>query len=290
MEEDRGKRKAVRRAFSRDGTGCAGLRCRRAGTEDGLSRPGKLATALEGDQIADRRAVEAEVAPELGAHLGDLRHGDTGPSLPPPGLQPAWGSHDCASAQPKGLIVFIRFLVLLAATRRSPRRHHHDDARGPPLPPIGWAGCNPPTSITVIALVRSVEAVMIAKGSNDETEARRHIALLQGMIRHWNVIADEYRDAARGRAQVSAQMQREADRTHRRIREALELCDRLIDNLPPGHDMRRDLFQIEWALQALSESIAISAEQMGPRIEASRTVAGLRYLLSALRQDAGLGA
>jgi len=135
-----------------------------------------------------------------------------------------------------------------------------------------------------------VEAVMIAKGSNDETEARRHIALLQGMIRHWNVIADEYRDAARGRAQVSAQMQREADRTHRRIREALELCDRLIDNLPPGHDMRRDLFQIEWALQALSESIAISAEQMGPRIEASRTVAGLRYLLSALRQDAGLGA
>jgi hypothetical protein len=110
------------------------------------------------------------------------------------------------------------------------------------------------------------------------------------MIRHWNVIADEYRDAARGRAQVSAQMQREADRTHRRIREALELCDRLIDNLPPGHDMRRDLFQIEWALQALSESIAISAEQMGPRIEASRTVAELRYLLSALRQDAGLGA
>jgi len=134
------------------------------------------------------------------------------------------------------------------------------------------------------------EAAMIARGSNDETEAKRHIALLQGMIRHWNVIADEYRDAARGRAQVSAQLQREADRTHRRIGEALDLCDRLVENLAPGHEMRRDLFQIEWALEALSQSIAISAEQMGPRIEASRNVAGLKYLLSALKQDAGLGA
>ncbi|OEO33070.1 hypothetical protein VW23_008420 [Devosia insulae DS-56] len=131
---------------------------------------------------------------------------------------------------------------------------------------------------------------MIARDSSDETEARRHIALLQGLIRHWNVIADEYRDAARGRAQVSAPMQREADRTRRQIREALELCYRLIDNLAPGHEMRRDLFQIEWALGALSESIAISAEQMGPRIEASQNVAGLKYLLSALKQDAGLGA
>ncbi len=131
---------------------------------------------------------------------------------------------------------------------------------------------------------------MIARGSNDEAEARRHIALLQGMIRHWNVIADEYRDAARGRAQVSVPMQREADRTRRRIRDGLELCDRLIDNLAPGHEMRRDLFQIEWALEALNESIAISAEQMGPRIEANRNVAGLKYLLSALKQDAGLGA
>ena len=131
---------------------------------------------------------------------------------------------------------------------------------------------------------------MIAKGSSDETEARRHIALWQGMIGHWNTIADEYRDAARGRAQASELMLKEADRTRRRILEALELCDRLIENLAPGHEMRRDLFQIEWALEALSESIAISADQMGPRIEAGRNVAGLRYLLSALKRDAGLGA
>ena len=131
---------------------------------------------------------------------------------------------------------------------------------------------------------------MIAKGSSDETEARRHIALWQGMIGHWNVIADEYRDAARGRTQASEMLLKEADRTRRRILEALSLCETLTNNLAPGHEMRRDLFQIEWALEALSESIAISADQMGPRIEAVRTVAGLKYLLSALKRDAGLGA
>lgn len=131
---------------------------------------------------------------------------------------------------------------------------------------------------------------MIARGSSDETEARRHIALWQGMIGHWNTIADEYRQAARGRAQANVALQKEADRTRRHILEALALCEKLTDNLAPGHEMRRDLFQIEWALEALSESIAISADQMGPRIEAERNVAGLKYLLNALRQDAGLGA
>ena len=131
---------------------------------------------------------------------------------------------------------------------------------------------------------------MIAKGSSDEAEARHHIALWQGMIGHWNTIADEYRDAARGRAEASELLRKEADRTRSRIRDALDHCDRLIDNLAPGHEMRRDLFQIEWALEALSESIAISAEQMGPRIEARQDVAGLKYLLSALKRDAGLEA
>lgn len=110
------------------------------------------------------------------------------------------------------------------------------------------------------------------------------------MIGHWNSIADDYRQAARGKAPVSTSLLEEADRTRRRIRESLELCDRLVDNLAPGHEMRRDLFQIECALEALSESIAISAENMGPRIEAGRNVAGLKYLLTALKRDAGLGA
>jgi hypothetical protein len=131
---------------------------------------------------------------------------------------------------------------------------------------------------------------MIARGSSDEAEARHHIALWQGMIGHWNTIADEYRDAARGRAQASPHLLREADRTRRRIRDALDHCERLVDNLAPGHEMRPDLFQIEGALEALSESIAISAEQMGPRIEARQNIAGLKYLLSELKRDAGLGA
>lgn len=131
---------------------------------------------------------------------------------------------------------------------------------------------------------------MIAKGSSDETEARRHIAMWQGMIGHWNPIADEYRDAARGRSPASPDLLDEADRTLLRIREALQLCDTLNENLAPGHELRRELFQIEWALEALSESIAISAEQMGPRIEAVQNVAGLKYLLNALKRDAGLEA
>lgn len=131
---------------------------------------------------------------------------------------------------------------------------------------------------------------MIARGSNDEAEARRHVALWQGMIGHWNIVADEYRDAARGRTAASETLLQEADRSRRSILEALALCETLADNLASGHDMRRDLFQVEWALQALSESIAISAEQMTPRIEAGRSVAGLKYLLSALKHDAGLGA
>ncbi|WP_055047768.1 hypothetical protein [Devosia sp. A16] len=129
---------------------------------------------------------------------------------------------------------------------------------------------------------------MIAKGSSDEAEARRYIALWQGMIRHWNTMADEYRDAGRGRKAASEMLLQEAERTRHTIRKALELCDTLADNLAPGHDLRRDLLLAEGALEALSESIAISIEQLEPRIEAGRNVAGLRYLLSALKQDAGL--
>lgn len=131
---------------------------------------------------------------------------------------------------------------------------------------------------------------MIARGSQDEIEARHHIAKWQGLISHWNVIADGYRAAARGRAFATEALLSEADRTRGDILAALELADRLIDNLSPGHDLRRDLFQIVSALECLSESIAISAEAMVPRIEAGQNVAGLKYLLGALKKDAGLEA
>lgn len=130
---------------------------------------------------------------------------------------------------------------------------------------------------------------MIVRGSQDETEARHHIARWQGLISHWNVMADGYRSAARGRAFATDALLSEADRTRQDIVAALDLADRLIDNLPPGHNLRRDLFQIVSALESLSESISISAEAMVPRIEANQNVAGLKYLLGALRKDAGLG-
>lgn len=85
-------------------------------------------------------------------------------------------------------------------------------------------------------------------------------------------MADSYREAARGRAPASLDLLHEADDTRRDILAALELGERLVDNLPQGHGMRRDLFRITAAFEALSESIAISAEAMGPRIEVSRNV------------------
>ena len=129
---------------------------------------------------------------------------------------------------------------------------------------------------------------MIAKGSRDEDHARHHIARLQGLIGRWNEDADSYRQVARGRVSATTWMLEEADRTHVAIREEAELCDTLRENLPPGHELWGELFRLETALDALSESIAVSAEAMGPRIEQSRDIAGLKYLVGELRKDARL--
>lgn len=126
---------------------------------------------------------------------------------------------------------------------------------------------------------------MIAKGSSDEDLARRHIHRLQGLIAHWNEEADTYRSVARGRIAATPWMLEEADRTHLGIREEAELCDTLMANLPPGHELWGELLRLATALEALSESIAVSAEAMGPRIEQGHDVAGLRYLVGELRRD-----
>jgi type III secretion system FlhB-like substrate exporter len=127
---------------------------------------------------------------------------------------------------------------------------------------------------------------MIARGSSDEDLARRHIVRLQGLIAHWNEDADTYRRVARGQATAAPWMLEEADRTHLAIREDAELCDTLVDNLPPGHELWGELLRLGTALYSLSESIAVSAEAMGPRIEQSRDIAGLRYLVGELRRNA----
>jgi hypothetical protein len=130
---------------------------------------------------------------------------------------------------------------------------------------------------------------MIAKGSRDEDHARQHITRLQGMIVRWNEDADTYRRISRGLSPATTWMQEEADRTRVAIREEADLCTTLIENLPPGHELWGELLRVETALDALSGSIAVSAEAMGPRIEQSRDIAGLKYLVSELKKDAQLG-
>jgi hypothetical protein len=127
---------------------------------------------------------------------------------------------------------------------------------------------------------------MIARGSSDEDLARKHITRLQGLIARWNEDADTYRRAARGAAPTAVWMLEEADRTRLAVRDETALCDTLIDNLPPGHEMWGELPRVAMALDALSESIAVSAEAMGPRIEHGREIAGLRYLVGKLRKNA----
>ncbi|RYD92120.1 MAG: hypothetical protein EOP61_26200, partial [Sphingomonadales bacterium] len=129
---------------------------------------------------------------------------------------------------------------------------------------------------------------MIARGSRDEDHARHHIIRLQGLIARWNEDADSYRNVARGHAPATGWMLEEADRTRVAIREEADLCDTLSENLPPGHELWGELLRIETALYALSSSIAVSAEAMGPRIEQSRDIAGLKYLVGELRKNARL--
>lgn len=129
---------------------------------------------------------------------------------------------------------------------------------------------------------------MIAKGSRDEDLARHHIIRLQGLIAHWNEDADTYRQVARGRNPATTWMLEEADRTRLAIREAADLCDTLSQNLPPGHELWGELLRLGTALDALSQSIDVSAEAMGPRIEQTRDIAGLKYLVGELRKDARL--
>ena len=131
---------------------------------------------------------------------------------------------------------------------------------------------------------------MIAKGSRDEDHARQHVTRLQGLIGRWNEDADTYRRLARGLSPANSWMQKEADETRLSIREESELCDTLVENLPAGHELWGELLRIETALDGLSESIAVSAEAMGPRIEQSREIAGLKYLVGELRKDARLAA
>jgi hypothetical protein len=117
---------------------------------------------------------------------------------------------------------------------------------------------------------------MIARGTREEDETRRRIAYWATMIRHWNVEADTFRRAARS-GRVTSDLCDEADRMRKAVREAIARADQASDDLPPGHELRTDLMGIVTALSALSESLAISVEDLEPLLrqgEAGR----LRYL------------
>jgi len=129
---------------------------------------------------------------------------------------------------------------------------------------------------------------MIARGSSDEDLAHKHLTRLQGLIARWNEDADTYRRVARGLVAATTWMLEEADRTRIAIREETELCDTLLENLPPGHELWGEVLQVGTALDALSESVAVSAEAMGPRIEHGKEIAGLKYLVAELRKNAHL--
>jgi hypothetical protein len=119
---------------------------------------------------------------------------------------------------------------------------------------------------------------MIAKGTSEEAQAQRRIAYWQTMIRHWNVDADNFRRAARGRGWVTSDLCDEAERTRAAVREAIGRADQVRDDLPPGHELRTEVMHIATALWALSESLAISIEELAQLIR-SDDRARLRYLV-----------
>jgi hypothetical protein len=125
---------------------------------------------------------------------------------------------------------------------------------------------------------------MIQRGSSDESEARRHIAAWHGLMRHWNIEADSFRRAARGRAPATPDLLEEAERMRSDIRRALEVCDVLGENLAPGHELRAELLQVAGGLDALGESLAISVEGLERQVENASEVVRLRFLVSALRE------
>jgi hypothetical protein len=120
---------------------------------------------------------------------------------------------------------------------------------------------------------------MIARGTREEQEAQHRIAYWRTMIRHWNVEADNFRRAAKGGGWVTSDLCDEAERTRTAVREAIARADQVNDDLPAGHELRTDLMGIVTALSALSESLAISVEELEPLIR-NGDHAGLRYLVA----------
>jgi hypothetical protein len=129
---------------------------------------------------------------------------------------------------------------------------------------------------------------MIARGSTDELEATRHLGWWRGMLPHWNAETDNFRRAARGEGKIAPHVLDEAERLRQDILAALDLCDTLVIDLPPGHEALSDLLRIAASFEALDASLDRSIEAIVPRIAREQEIAGLKFLVSALRRDVNL--
>jgi hypothetical protein len=128
---------------------------------------------------------------------------------------------------------------------------------------------------------------MIEKGSSQETEAKRHIRLMEGMLKVWNEEADRLRRAARagsgpGGGDGIANL-RQAERLQDRLDAALELTDRLVLDIAPGHELMMDLLRLNVALSALRDSVHHSSEQLSDTATHQREIAGLEILVDAVK-------
>lgn len=122
--------------------------------------------------------------------------------------------------------------------------------------------------------------------TRDDGEARRQIAVWQGMVARWNDEADAYRMAAREAQQVSPFIVEEAEKTLDAVQKSLHLCDIMTDTIAAGHPLMGELLRIGRALENLSESLDRSIRRLEPLVAAGKEIAGLKYLVSALRADA----
>lgn len=123
---------------------------------------------------------------------------------------------------------------------------------------------------------------MIAKGSSQEAEAKRHIRLMEGMMKVWNEEADRMRLAARTGESALAVL-REAEKLQEQLDAALDLTDRLTLDIAPGHELVMDLLHLSVALGALRDSVYHSAERLSDSAAHQREIAGLEILVEAVK-------
>lgn len=123
---------------------------------------------------------------------------------------------------------------------------------------------------------------MIERGSVQEAEARSHVRLMEGMTKVWNEEADRLRRATRANGGGLAAL-RDAETLQGRLDHALDLTDRLMVDIAPGHELMMDLLHLSVALGALRDSVYNSTERLSDMASHAREIAGLEILVDAVK-------